>query len=68
MEESTGKPTMIPKRFTHENENETHHEARNNTENTQEKLQAVAGKFDDALWLCHPSLMCDLILTFSHSC
>ena len=41
---------MIPKRFTQENEDETRHEVRNNTENTQEKLQAVEGKFDDALW------------------
>ena len=59
---------MIPKRFTHENENETHYEARNNTENTQEKLQAVEGKFDDALGLWHWSLICDPIPTFSHNC
>ena len=41
------------------NEDKTHHEARNNTENTQEKLQAAEGKSDDALWSCNWSLMCD---------
>ena len=45
------------------NEDETRHEARNNTENTQ-KLQAAEGKFDDALWPWHRSLMCDPIYCY----
>ena len=55
MEESTGKPTDDNQETMQENEDETRHQARNNTENTQDKQ----GKFDDALWPCHRSLMCD---------
>ena len=56
MEESTGKPTDDTQEIMQENEDETRHQAGNNTEN----MQGKQGKFDDALWPCHRSLMCDL--------
>ena len=59
MEESTGKLIDDTQEIIQENGDETRHEARNNTENMQEKLQAAEGKSDDALWSCKRSLMCD---------
>ena len=41
IEEATGKPKEDTQEIIQENGDETRHEARNNTENTQEKFQAA---------------------------
>ena len=51
MKESAGKPTDDTQEIMQDDEN--------NTENTQQKLRAAEGKFEDAVWPCHRSLMCD---------
>ena len=51
MKESAGKPTDDTQEIMQDDET--------NTENTQQKLRAAEGKFEDAVWPCHRSLMCD---------
>ena len=48
MKESAGKPTDDTQEIMQDDEN--------NTENTQQKLRAAEGKFEDAFRPCHRSL------------